>query len=190
MDRELALVDDKASNVLDVITRLRSDLRSIDACRRDASRADACASFRRRELKAQTAAWMLKRRKLMKKTLGERKRAQLRELFDALDADGGGEVEFSEFVTTWQMIGGRDAASMRVARELFAAIDVDGSQSMDFDEFALLWSDLDSRHVLGGGANDDRGALFRQAAAALQTRRAISDFISFGGTASGGAHRC
>jgi hypothetical protein len=190
MDRELALVDDKASNVLDVITRLRSDLRSIDACRRDASRADACASIRRRELKAQTAAWMLKRRKLMKKTLGERKRAQLRELFDALDADGGGEVEFSEFVTTWQMIGGRDAASMRVARELFAAIDVDGSQSMDFDEFALLMSDLDSRHVLGGGANDDRGALFRQAAAALQTRRAISDFISFWGTASGGAHRC
>ena len=92
MDRELALVDDKASNVLDVITRLRSDLRSIDACRRDASRADACASFRRRELKAQTAAWMLKRRKLMKKTLGERKRAQLRELFDALDADGGENI--------------------------------------------------------------------------------------------------
>ena len=41
---------------------------------------------------------------MVKRTLTDSKRAQLQELFSALDSDGGGEVEFEEFALAWKMM--------------------------------------------------------------------------------------
>lgn len=176
-ERALALPD-ASSNVLAVVARLRSNLRALDDSYRSSARSlDAVASFRHRELNSQTERWMLRRRKVMKKSLGEKTRTHFRELFDALDSDGGGEVEFEEFAAAWSLVRG-SASSMREARELFAGIDVDRSGTMDFDEFTRLMSDLEGERRDGGGAGDERGAAFRQAASAMQTRRCVNDFIN------------
>ena len=180
---------DASANVLAVVARLRSDLRALDDSRRSSARSlHALDSFRHRELKSQTERWMLRRRKVMKKSLGEKTRTHFRELFDALDSDGGGEVEFEEFAAAWALVRGR-ASSAREARELFAGIDVDRSGTMDFDEFARLMSDLEGARRDGGGAGDDRGAAFRQAASAMQTRRCVNDFITHWGGAGARAPR-
>ena len=173
-----ALVQTNASSVIDIARRLREDLRAIDELRRrDARGEESLETFRLRDLEAKTASWLLRRRKLKQSSLGDRERTQLRELFDALDADGGGEVEFDEVVGAFAVVmGGSDAEA--AARELFARIDVDGSGTLDFQEFTRLMSDLESAREQGSsGGGDERGAIFRQAAAALQTRRCVSDFI-------------
>lgn len=177
----LARVDANASNVLDVIDRLRSSLRALDDRRKDERhRAD---EYRRRELKSQTNAWMLRRRKVMKKSLSESKRAQLMSLFNVLDSDGGGEVDFEEFAQAWSMMAGRDAASMRAARAVFNDIDVDGSGTMDFEEFVKLMNDLEydkaSSDAVGGGAAsmESTGTMLANASRALQTRKAVTDFM-------------
>ena len=70
------------------------------------------------------------------------------------------------------------AEERRQLEGLFEAIDVDGSGTLDFQEFTRLMSDLESAREQGSsGGGDERGAIFRQAAAALQTRRCVSDFI-------------
>ena len=172
-----ALVQTNASSVVEIARRLREDLRAIDELRRrDARDEETLETLRLRELEATTASWMLRRRKLKQSTLDDCERAQLRELFDALDADGGGEVEFDEVVGAFAVVmGGSDAEA--AARELFARIDVDGSGTLDFQEFTRLMSDLECAREQGSSGGDERGAIFRQAAAALQTRRCVSDFI-------------
>lgn len=172
-----ALVQTNAASVVEIARRLREDLRAIDELRRrDARDEETLETLRLRDLEATTASWMLRRRKLKQSSLGDCERAQLRELFDALDADGGGEVEFDEVVGAFAVVmGGSDAEA--AARELFARIDVDGSGTLDFQEFTRLMSDLESAREQGSSSGDERGAIFRQAAAALQTRRCVSDFI-------------
>ena len=84
-----ALVQTNASSVVDIARRLREDLRAIDELRRrDARGEESLETFRLRDLEAKTASWLLRRRKLKLSSLGDRERTQLRELFDALDADG------------------------------------------------------------------------------------------------------
>lgn len=125
---------------------------------------------------------MLRRRKVMKKSMTEERRAQLRELFDVIDTDGGGEVEYDEFAHAWSMMAGRNAASMKAAKELFNGIDVDKSGTMDFEEFARLMNELeetDANSSLVASATDARstmGTMFRLASEALRTRKVIIDF--------------
>ena len=90
-----------------------------------------------------TREWLAKRKKVVKRTLTEAKRTQLRELFAALDSDGGGEVEFEEFASAWKMMAGDREESVTIARKAFKEIDADGNGTMDFEEFSRLMLDLE-----------------------------------------------
>ena len=115
----------------------------------------------------------------MKGTLTDSKRAQLQELFSALDSDGGGEVEFEEFALAWKMMAGDREESATIARRAFKEIDVDGNGTMDFEEFARLMLDLeDGRGAVTSAANDPTcGAMLARSARSLRTRKVVDEFI-------------
>ena len=64
---------------------------------------------------------------VQKKAITAVERTELRRMFGALDADGGGEVEFDEFITVWKMVaddersieGARPGAGEKKPRMLF-----------------------------------------------------------------------
>ena len=127
----------------------------------------------------QTRDWLAKRKKVVKRTLTDAKRAQLQELFSALDSDGGGEVEFEEFALAWKMMAGDREESATIARRAFREIDVDGNGTMDFEEFARLMLDLeDGRGAVTSAANDPTcGAMLARSARSLRTRKLVDEFI-------------
>ena len=127
----------------------------------------------------QTRDWLAKRKKVVKRTLTDAKRAQLQELFSALDSDGGGEVEFEEFALAWKMMAGDREESATIARRAFKEIDVDGNGTMDFEEFARLMLDLeDGRGAVTSAANDPTcGAMLARSARSLRTRKLVDEFI-------------
>ena len=127
----------------------------------------------------QTRDWLAKRKKVVKRTLTDAKRAQLHELFSALDSDGGGEVEFEEFALAWKMMAGDREESATIARRAFKEIDVDGNGTMDFEEFARLMLDLeDGRGAVTSAANDPTcGAMLARSARSLRTRKLVDEFI-------------
>ena len=127
----------------------------------------------------QTRDWLAKRKKVVKRTLTDAKRAQLQELFSALDSDGGGEVEFEEFALAWKMMAGDREGSATIARRAFKEIDVDGNGTMDFEEFARLMLDLeDGRGAVTSAANDPTcGAMLARSARSLRTRKLVDEFI-------------
>ena len=111
----------------------------------------------------------------MKKTLSESAREELRALFNVLDSDGGGEVEFDEFAEAWSMMSGGDRAASDDARNIFFnTIDIDRSGTMDFEEFVKLMNDLEYGSACSGGG----GEMLANASRALQTRKAVTDFIT------------
>ena len=116
---------------------------------------------------------------MVKRTLTDSKRAQLQELFSALDSDGGGEVEFEEFALAWKMMAGDREESATIARRAFKEIDVDGNGTMDFEEFARLMLDLeDGRGAVTSAANDPTcGAMLARSARSLRTRKVVDEFI-------------
>ena len=116
---------------------------------------------------------------MVKRTLTDSKRAQLQELFSALDSDGGGEVDFEEFALAWKMMAGDREESATIARRAFKEIDVDGNGTMDFEEFARLMLDLeDGRGAVTSAANDPTcGAMLARSARSLRTRKVVDEFI-------------
>ena len=130
-------------------------------------------------MSSQTRDWLAKRKKVVKRTLTDSKRAQLQELFSALDSDGGGEVEFEEFALAWKMMAGDREESATIARRAFKEIDVDGNGTMDFEEFARLMLDLeDGRGAVTSAANDPTcGAMLARSARSLRTRKVVDEFI-------------
>lgn len=70
--------------------------------------------------------------------------SQLREMFDGLDFDGGGEIDLKEFkdaiayVSAHSTIGTNDIlGDPKNVTAIFRAMDADGSGTVDFDEFVL-----------------------------------------------------
>ena len=126
-----------------------------------------------------TREWLAKRKKVVKRTLTEAKRTQLRELFAALDSDGGGEVEFEEFASAWKMMAGDREESATIARKAFKEIDADGNGTMDFEEFSRLMLDLEEgTGAMMSAANDPTcGAMLARSARSLRTRKLVDDFI-------------
>ena len=126
-----------------------------------------------------TREWLAKRKKVVKRTLTETKRTQLRELFAALDSDGGGEVEFEEFASAWKMMAGDREESATIARKAFKEIDADGNGTMDFEEFSRLMLDLEEgTGAMMSAANDPTcGAMLARSARSLRTRKLVDDFI-------------
>ena len=166
-------IDAHARDVLGIASSLRATLRTLDARKVDARRR---ASERERSaLDARVAAWMLRRRKVMKKTLSDSAREELRALFNVLDSDGGGEVEFEEFAEAWSMMAGGDRARDEARHIFFNTIDIDRSGTMDFEEFVKLMNDLEYGNACSGGGASE---MLANASRALQTRKAVNDFIT------------
>eukprot|EP00218_Dolichomastix_sp_CCMP3274_P000432 CAMPEP_0170163316 /NCGR_PEP_ID=MMETSP0033_2-20121228/77538_1 /TAXON_ID=195969 /ORGANISM="Dolichomastix tenuilepis, Strain CCMP3274" /LENGTH=293 /DNA_ID=CAMNT_0010400955 /DNA_START=294 /DNA_END=1172 /DNA_ORIENTATION=+ len=144
-----------------------------------------------KDLDAHTSNWLAKRRKVVKKTISDKKRQEYQGLFAALDDDGGGEVEFEEFLMAWVLVVEDASAAEVQARELFQAIDQDGNGTMDFDEFVALMSDLED----GGGHKQNKkigatgaslATTFAMAARSLRVQKAVSAFVQIGRGGGGG----
>jgi hypothetical protein len=175
MDASTPPIDAHARDVLGIASSLRATLRALDARKVDAQRR---ASERERSaLDARVAAWMLRRRKVMKKTLSDSAREELRALFNVLDSDGGGEVEFDEFAEAWSMMAGGDRARDEARNVFFNTIDIDRSGTMDFEEFVKLMNDLEYGNACSGRVAN-ASEMLANASRALQTRKAVNDFIT------------
>lgn len=108
--------------------------------------------------------WMNKRRPLNQTTtkpthIPPHKASQLREMFDGLDFDGGGEIDLKEFkdaiayVSEHSTIGTSDIlGDPKNVTAIFRAMDADGSGTVDFDEFVLAMT-ADS-NAAGSGSTD------------------------------------
>ena len=152
------------------------------------------------EVEAQTAKWVARRHKLARKKVPPEERERLVELFDALDTDGGGTINLSEFRQAFRMMmldsdddnhngksskssksrsrSARDngrRAMMRAVEKQFKAADVDGNGEVDPDEFVKLMTELEEASCgeLGTTA-ENLGALLKAAANALRFRRYVT----------------
>lgn len=93
--------------------------------------------------------WMNKRRPLTQTIskpshIPPHQASQLREMFDGLDFDGGGEIDLKEFkdaiayVSQHSTVGTGDIlGDPKNVTAIFRAMDADGSGTVDFDEFVL-----------------------------------------------------
>lgn len=93
--------------------------------------------------------WMNKRRPLNQTItkpshIPPHQAAQLREMFEGLDFDGGGEIDLKEFkdaiayVSEHSTMGTNDIlGDPKNVNAIFRAMDADGSGTVDFDEFVL-----------------------------------------------------
>jgi hypothetical protein len=114
-----------------------------------------------------------------------------RELFDALDADGGGTINLREFREAFKMMVSNKAsdgdqkkdgvrALMKSVDKQFKEADMDGNGSVDFEEFVKLMTDLDDvsshpgNHGSAAATAADTGALLTAAANALRLRRYVA----------------
>ena len=69
---------------------------------------------------------------------GETRDAELREAFDAIDADGSGEIVTEELTTAFNNYGSQFSAAEIV--QIMGAVDKDNSGEIDFDEFKAMMS--------------------------------------------------
>jgi len=93
--------------------------------------------------------WMNKRRPLNQTVakathIPPHKASQLREMFDGLDIDGGGEIDLKEFkdaiayVSEHSTVGTGDIlGDPKNVTAIFRAMDTDGSGTVDFNEFVI-----------------------------------------------------
>mmetsp|Transcript_23729 Transcript_23729/g.40380 ORF Transcript_23729/g.40380 Transcript_23729/m.40380 type:complete len:350 (+) Transcript_23729:159-1208(+) len=100
-------------------------------------------------LPADAIRWMNKRRPLDQTItkpshIPPHQASQLREMFDGLDFDGGGEIDLKEFkdaiayVSKHSSVGTGDIlGDPKNVTAIFRAMDADGSGTVDFDEFLL-----------------------------------------------------
>lgn len=93
--------------------------------------------------------WMNKRRPLNQVTskpthIPPHQASQLREMFDGLDIDGGGEIDMKEFKDAIAYVSAHSSVGMsdilgdpKNVKAIFRAMDADGNGTVDFNEFVL-----------------------------------------------------
>jgi hypothetical protein len=87
-----------------------------------------------------------------------RKRKELRAIFDSVDVDGGGSIDFDEFTQVFRKAGG-DLTNEEL-RKIFDDADADGGGTLDFFEFEKIMAMdmLDVLKKLGSvGEQDNHG---------------------------------
>jgi septal ring factor EnvC (AmiA/AmiB activator) len=88
-------------------------------------------------------------------------REQLRELFDEIDADGGGTLDKQEIKQLADKLG--VAMTRRELDQAMAEMDADGSGEVDFDEFAEWWPKQEGKNsALMSALNDRWGAALKR----------------------------
>lgn len=106
-------------------------------------------------LSPDTIKWMNSRRPLNQSVakpqhISPHRAAQLKDIFDGLDFDGGGEIDLQEFKEAIAFVESRSNGPSifgdpKKVKEIFIEMDADGSGTVDFDEFVTaLTSDSKS----------------------------------------------
>jgi Ca2+-binding EF-hand superfamily protein len=104
-----------------------------------------------------------------KKRKEEKRRKALRAVFEAMDEDGGGSIDFDEFRHAMKAMAANGTTPPPPEEELrkaFDDVDRDGGGSVDFDEFVEMIDSIQSAEASTGG-NAQMNSLFVQAAARI-----------------------
>jgi Ca2+-binding EF-hand superfamily protein len=87
--------------------------------------------------------------------------SQLREMFDGLDFDGGGEIDLKEFKDAIAYVSEHSTVGTNAilgdpknVTAIFRAMDADGSGTVDFDEFVLAMTADNNSNSSSGGPTD------------------------------------
>ena len=105
-----------------------------------------------------------------KKRKEEKRRKALRAVFEAMDEDGGGSIDFDEFCHAMTAMAGANGTTPppreEDLRKAFDDVDRDGGGSVDFDEFVEMIDAIHSGSASSEG-NAQMNGLFVKAAARI-----------------------